>query len=228
MSQMEFVDQVKINFPLLADSVRASQMSAYMRNTFLFFGIPSPIRKASVKLALEHCGFPDNVIDVANALWNLHEREYQLTAVELLTTAVSRKKNPLLYDRATITAGENLITTKSWWDTVDRLAPRVAGKLLISTDKLTRTANTWIGSDNIWLQRSAIIAQLHNKQKTNSDLLFSLILKRSESKEFFIRKGAGWALREYSKSNPVAVRDFIELYRDRLSPLTIREGGKYC
>jgi 3-methyladenine DNA glycosylase AlkD len=46
-------------------------------------------------------------------------------------------------------------------------------------------------------------------------------------KEFFIRKAIGWALREYSKSNPNAVRAFIQENNSLLSPLSIKEGSKY-
>jgi 3-methyladenine DNA glycosylase AlkD len=75
------------------------------------------------------------------------------------------------------------------------------------------------------LRRSAILFQLKYKQETNEDLLYDYIVKNAESKEFFIQKAIGWALREYSKTNPVSVKAFIE--GNELAPLSVREGSKY-
>lgn len=224
----QIVVTLKRSFELLADAKNGSAMSAYMRNQFPFHGIPSPLRKSAIKIVLEECGFPEDVFAVASQLWELPEREYQLTAVELLHKAVSRKRDPVQYSVEHVAKVVRLITTKSWWDTVDGLAPKVLGPMLLGRSELQEMTQSWIASGNIWLQRSAIIVQLHFKQKTNPELLFSLILQRGNSKEVFVRKGAGWALREYSKTNPTLVRTFIDDNLELLSPLTIREGGKYC
>ncbi|MEZ4918947.1 MAG: DNA alkylation repair protein [Saprospiraceae bacterium] len=51
---------------------------------------------------------------------------------------------------------------------------------------------------------------------------FEYILLVADSKEFFLQKGAGWALRQYSKTNPDAVREFVAAHR--LPALTRREA----
>lgn len=79
--------------------------------------------------------------------------------------------------------------------------------------------------DELWLQRSAILFQLKYKEKTNETLLYRYIRQNTDSKEFFIQKAVGWALREYSKTNPESVKHFIE--ENRLPKLSIREGSKY-
>ena len=56
-------------------------------------------------------------------------------------------------------------------------------------------------------------------------MLFDYILRAKDSEEFFIQKGAGWALRDHSKSNPDEVVDFIK--NNKLKPLTKREGLKW-
>ena len=48
-----------------------------------------------------------------------------------------------------------------------------------------------------------------------------------DEKEFFIRKAIGWTLREYAKTDPVRVRDFLVGHRGRWSGLTFREAGKH-
>ena len=45
--------------------------------------------------------------------------------------------------------------------------------------------------------------------------------------EFFINKAIGWALRQYSKTNPDWVREFIATHESEMTPLSIREGSKY-
>ena len=40
--------------------------------------------------------------------------------------------------------------------------------------------------------------------------------------KFFIKKAIGWSLREYSKTNPVAVMNFVQ--KHSLKPLSVREA----
>ena len=79
-------------------------------------------------------------------------------------------------------------------------------------------------SEHMWLNRGAILFQLGYKQKTNVDFLFSECLKQAHSKEFFIQKAIGWALREYAKSNPEAVTTFVK--NVTLKPLSAKEALK--
>jgi 3-methyladenine DNA glycosylase AlkD len=121
---------------------------------------------------------------------------------------------------------EELIGVRSWWDTVDFLAPKLAGPLLLRYPELIGTyPGRWIESDNIWYQRSAILFQLDYKQQTDAQRLFDYIRRRADSREFFVQKAAGWALRQYSKTAPDAVREFIA--GNELPPLTVREGLKW-
>ncbi|TAE07534.1 MAG: DNA alkylation repair protein [Bacteroidetes bacterium] len=121
---------------------------------------------------------------------------------------------------------ESLIITNSWWDSVDYLAPRIAGKLFSRfPEQIERYTSRWIESDNFWLQRSAIIFQLAYKTKTDSALLFAYVERRKDSKEFFIQKAIGWALRQYARSAPQAVRDFVN--HTDLAPLSRREALKH-
>ena len=121
---------------------------------------------------------------------------------------------------------EKLIVTKSWWDTVDILATHLAGEYFKKhKNKIDLITNQWNNSDNIWLQRSSLLFQLKYKQNTNVFLLENYILNLKESKEFFIRKSVGWILREYSKTNPAWVIQFLK--KNELSNLSVREASKY-
>lgn len=121
---------------------------------------------------------------------------------------------------------ERLITIKSWWDTVDLLASVLVGELCMRYPELIDSYIHKLAEDhNIWLARTSILFQLKYKERTDAELLGKIIVKNSKSKEFFINKAIGWALREYSKTNPEWVRKFIG--DTTLHPLSIREGSKY-
>ena len=65
------------------------------------------------------------------------------------------------------------------------------------------------------------------KEKTNTELLSEIIENNLNGTEFFINKAIGWALRDYSKTNPDWVTDFIEKNKDKMSKLSIKEASKY-
>jgi len=110
------------------------------------------------------------------------------------------------------------------WDTVDGLNKLVGLHFKQHPSLIRPVTERWVESGNIWLQRVSMIFQLTYKDKTDADLMFDYIRRLSKSKEFFIQKGVGWALRQYSKINPEAVAQFIAA--TPLAPLTKREGMK--
>lgn len=218
-----FVGELHRTFASHADAKRARAMSAYMRDQFPFFGIGAPTRQVIQREISQRLGLPSDVLGLANDLWQRDEREMQYAACAILTQP--RVQRALSADD--ISSVVDLITSKSWWDTVDVLAPNVIGSILRSLpDLLVERASAWIESDNIWLQRTAIIMQLRYRSATNVDVLFDCILRRAASTEFFVRKGAGWALRQYAYTAPDVVRAFVEEHRKRLSGLTVREALK--
>jgi 3-methyladenine DNA glycosylase AlkD len=68
--------------------------------------------------------------------------------------------------------------------------------------------NKWIASNNIRLQRTCIIFQLLSKEKMDVEFLADVIKSLLNSKEFFINRAIGWALRDYSRTNPKWVKEF--------------------
>lgn len=118
------------------------------------------------------------------------------------------------------------MTTTSWWDTVDLLAAHVVGTLVAADPRLGADMDVWIADEDLWVARTALLHQLRYKERTDTDRLFAHCLRRSAHPDFFIRKAIGWALREYAKTDPAAVRAFVTRERDRLAPLTVREALK--
>lgn len=198
-------------------------MIKYMKGHFDFYGVKAPKRKLierEIKKLTKELNAAE-VFEFVEMCWSLPQRELHYTGVEIL---VYNKK---LWDASYLVRIERLITTNSWWDTVDALAPNVAGFIFQKDHELRmKWVDKWNSSVNMWLNRSAIIHQLKYKQDTNLKVLFALIESHSESKEFFIRKASGWALRQASKFYPNDVRLFIAEH-PKLSTLTKRVGSKY-
>ena len=206
-----------------ADFDRAEAMSAYMKNQFSFYGISSPLRKCLCKEYFKNRGYPTphELPGLLDFLWQYDEREMQYAGIDLVRRLI--KKQPTEF----ISILEDLILRKSWWDTVDALSIDAGTLMLRYPDLRPVTTNGWINSDDLWLKRAAIIHQLKYKDETDWPLLQHYILQVCHSKEFFLRKAAGWALREYSKTDPYRVKAFLKRHEDKLSALTIREGSKY-
>ena len=215
----EIVSLLKEN----ANPIQAVDMSAYMRDQFQFFGIKSPLRKELVR-EIKAMVKPMTSIDYQEfiqLLWDDPHRECQYIATDLMGT-IKKKLGVDWIDFL-----EQLIITKSWWDTVDFLAPNLLGNIFSRHVEIGhKYTDRWIESDNIWLQRSALIYQLRCKDKVDFERLTRYILLRKDSKEFFVQKAAGWALRQYSKFEPDKVRFFLDTNND-LAKLTVREGSKY-
>jgi 3-methyladenine DNA glycosylase AlkD len=206
----------------LADANNARHMQVYMRDQFAFYGIQSGPRRRALKLlfAKSDCPAIDELPQVIDELWLLPQREYQLVAIDLLI----RLKNRLPISTAPIL--ERCIVTKSWWDTVDMLATHIAGSLFGRYPaEFDRYIERWRISDNLWLRRTTLLYQLKYKQSTDFNRLSELIQYNRNDGEFFIQKAIGWSLREYSKTAPEVVINFIN--NENIQGLARREGLKW-
>lgn len=219
----EWIADLQHRFAASADPGEAQRMKAYMRHQFEFAGIKSPLRKEIMKAwsrpLLKPAPSLALIEETVRGLWELPEREYAYTAIDLLAKQVKR------LDDSHLSMLESLVVAKPWWDTVDLLAGGLIGPLLLRYPQLERDyPERWIESDHLWLQRTALLYQLKYKQHTDKDRLFDYIRRKTDSREFFICKAIGWALREYSKTDADAVIRFVGA--EKLSPLSEREALK--
>lgn len=217
----EFLKLLKSTFEENANEDVAPQMAAYMKDHFPFLGIKSPQRKEILKPFLkEKINSFQELKQIVSELWSWDEREFQYAAMEILY----RHRKLLAID--SIPFLSDLVVKKSWWDTVDLLAAKIIGPILLKyPDKMEGIVDPWISSDNLWLNRTAIIFQLKYKEAIRLDLLTRAIEAHAESTEFFHAKAIGWALRQHSKIDPEWVGAFIDSHS--LRPLSVREGSKY-
>lgn len=214
------VDRVAAALRSHRDTERAQKMADYMRGLFPFLGITSPERRVLVREALTGMPRPEEgaLLAMADELWTMPEREFQYVACDLLVRYV-RALTP-----AALPALERLILTKSWWDTVDALANRVVGSIALRYPETRPVMDRWRDSDEMWLVRAAILHQERWKERTDADWLFAACAQHAPHRDFFIRKAIGWALRSYAKTDPEAVRAFVDSQGERLSGLSRREA----
>lgn len=194
-------------------------MKAYMKDQFPYLGLSRPVRDELQRDFIKQ-KVKQPPIDWAwiTATYGQPEREFQYLAIDYLRK-MEKKLQP--GDLATL---KNLICTKSWWDTVDSVSMSV-GTLAMRHPEVKRKLAEWMEDDSRWVRRSAIIHQLKHRGKTDTSFLTDAIVKNLGSRDFFINKAIGWALREYSKTDPAWVRKFMASHT--LAPLSIREGSKY-
>jgi 3-methyladenine DNA glycosylase AlkD len=217
-----YVIPLKELFEKNADPAQAAPMKKYMRDQFEYLGIKSPQFKLLMKQFITRHGLPP-IIDldsIARDLWALSQREFQYTA----TSLIGRMETQLPANF--IKTLEYLLVHKSWWDTVDTLAGGTLGVHFRRFPEIgEKYLAKWRASDNFWLRRATILFQLNYKQETNFDLLCDIIRENLNSKEFFINKAIGWALRQYARVDPKAVKKFVK--STPLHPLSRREAMKH-
>ena len=217
---MNFVTQLDKSFSKNSNPEFAAQMKSYLKDKFELYGIKAKLRRDLLKPLVEknRIEIRDTIKTLAFDLYDFKQREMHLCAIELFEKQLRKayKKEDIIYI-------EKLITTNSWWDSVDFIAKQILGKyLVIHPNETEKVITNFSNSENMWLNRSSIIFQLGYKEKTNKELLFNQCLEHKDSKEFFIQKAIGWALREYGSYNPKDVLKFV--YSNNLKPLSKREA----
>lgn len=213
--------EIKRAFEESANKDIALNMSKYMKNKFTHYGIQTPLRRSKCKhiisSELKKEGIDYELLDLC---WADEHREFQYFALDYLTA----KQSKLTYDD--IPRLFKYVKTKQWWDTIDFL-DRIIGNIGLTDSRIDDLMLQWSVDEDFWVRRIAIDHQLLRKEKTNTQLLEKILINNLGSKEFFINKAIGWSLRDYSKTNPEWVRNFIDTHKGNMSNLSIREGGKY-
>ena len=208
------------------DPERAKQQQAYMKSSMPFAGVPVPetTRLARALFRAQPLASRDAWVAAILKLWREAKvREERFATLSLVGLPIYEDwRDPTL-----LPVYEELIVTGAWWDFVDQIASNLVGELLAKHPrKVTPELRRWSKGEDIWKRRTAILAQLKFRTGTNFALLEAFMAPSLRSREFFLRKAIGWALREYSKTNPQAVIDYVTQHEDSLSSLSRREALK--
>ena len=219
---MTFITELENTFAASSNAENALAMAKYMKDLFPFYGIKTDERRAILKSVCKkhQAEIDSNARTIAWELFLKKERELQYCGIEIIMKSL--KNNYIIEDIVWI---EQLLITNSWWDSVDTISKYILGSYLKQfPTEIATVVQRFSNAENMWLNRSVILFQLGYKSTTDFNLLQSLCLKHSHSNEFFIRKAIGWALREYAKTDPDAVRKFV--LQSNLKPLSKKEALK--
>ena len=218
----QYMHTIQEGFEQAANPKIAEGQQAYMKHRFAFYGIKSPERRLLQRPFFLRAQLPQKeyLPLVIKCLWQKPQRELQYFGQEL---ALKYVKSLEVKD---LTLFEYMITHKSRWDTVDFISSNLMGNYFKSfPDQRWPACKRWLKSDDLWLQRATLLFQLKYKRDTDTELLQYNINYLLGSEAFFINKAIGWILREYSKTNPGWVRDFVK--KTDLNALSRREAIKY-
>jgi 3-methyladenine DNA glycosylase AlkD len=210
----------------VASARRAAGAQAYMKSAMPYHGVSAPLLRATCKRIFTDLELPTRDVwrDHVLSLWRGAKfREERYVAIELTGHKLARPFQTLwampLY--------EEIIVTGAWWDYVDTVASHRVGPILRDHPAaMKKKMLAWSKSENLWKRRTSIICQLGFKKETDLNLLYACIEPSIDSKEFFLRKAIGWALRQYAWTDPAGVRRYVRRNRARLSSLSIREALK--
>ena len=208
------------------DPKKTAAMHAYMKSAMPYYGVQTPAQRAITRrlFAAHRLETAAEWRTACLKIWREAKyREERYAAIELTGYKCYREWQTL----ETLAMYEEIIVTGAWWDYVDPLASARLGTLLRLFPKpMRKKMLQWSRSRNLWKRRSAILCQLSFKTETDLDLLYAAIEPSLASKEFFLQKAIGWALRQYAWTDPREVRRYVRANAARLSALSKREALK--
>ena len=209
----------------LADPEKAEAQRAYMKSSLPFYGISSPDLRVALRepLRAHRLASFEDWEGAIRMLWDtaLHREDWYAA----LAIAEYRWYHEWRTDLRALTLFLHMIRAGAWWDVCDEIASRlIRGLLQAHPHEMVPTLAGWAQHDHMWVRRVAILSQLKAKEGTDTALLRATIEPNLGDREFFIRKGIGWALREFSKTDPAWVQAFVDTHADRLSPLSKKEA----
>jgi 3-methyladenine DNA glycosylase AlkD len=216
------IDAIRTALAARADPAKAPGMQRYMKSEMAFLGVQKPTRTEIARAVFTahpldgFAAWRDTVL----ALWREAEyREERYLAIALASDRRYREHRTM----AALPMYEELIVTGAWWDFVDEVSARLLGELLDRDGPaLASVLRGWAADPDLWRRRAAIVAQVRRKADTDLALLYDCIEPNRADREFFIRKGIGWALRAYAWVDPDEVERYCATHE--LMPLSRREA----
>jgi 3-methyladenine DNA glycosylase AlkD len=226
VADVDLLEAIQRELASAADPDKAPAMKKYMKSAMPYLGVTVPAVRAIVRREARQRKFVSAAaLDAsARALWDTAtHREHRYAATELTNVQSARRfQTPEL-----VPLYEHMIVSGAWWDHVDEVSHRIGGLLRSDPDVLRPVVLAWSLSDDRWLRRTSVICQVGAKTSTDLEVLTTVVVANAGDTDFFLRKGIGWALRDYARTDPDWVRGFVAAHVDVLSPLSQREALKH-
>jgi 3-methyladenine DNA glycosylase AlkD len=203
---------------------RAVAEQAYLKSDLEHLGTSVPDMRAVVKRFLREQPdlAHDDLVSLAGELWSAPVHERRMAAVELLVA------RPALLGTADLPWIETLLRDSRTWALVDTLAGHVVGRIVDGRPEGLAVLERWVGDDDFWIRRSAVLALLASlRDGREVDRFLRYADRLLPEREFFIRKVLGWVARELGKRQPDVVSAWLRRNLDRMNHVTLREAVKY-
>lgn len=211
----------------IADPARAPAMQAYMKSAMPFIGVSTVPLRTTCKQLFATLSYADSAAWQRDALeiWRGAQfREERHAAIELTGIRAARPFQTI----DALGMYEEMIVTGAWWDYVDAIATQRFWPILQHDPAaMKQRMLAWASDDDMWKRRSAILCQIKAKADTDLDFLHACIEPSLDSKQFFLRKAIGWALRQYARTDPQWVSRYVSDHAGVLSPLSRREALRH-
>jgi 3-methyladenine DNA glycosylase AlkD len=227
-ARLDLIDAIRTRLRALECPTNAVAQQRYMKSTLPFHGLRSPQLRAALRPILADPAYrigtrPEWEATICTLWDGATHREHWYAAL-----ALARSKHYRAWrDPATLPLYRHLVETGAWWDVVDDVATHLLREVREGhPDPVGRCLRQWSTEPMLWIRRSAILAQVGSKARTDTALLTDVIEPNIADTEFFIRKAIGWALRDYARTNPTWVGAFVTRNPD-LSGLSRREALKH-
>lgn len=221
MQQRDVVQEVRHALRAMADPGRGAGAQAYLKSDMPSLGVRVPEVRRIVRQAAKERWYwtTEELREDVLRLWREAEyREERYAAIDLTGLRL------VVADLGMLPVYEEIIRTGAWWDLVDGVSHRICALLKAHRGTMTATLLEWSTDPDLWIRRASITSQLGAKGATDTALLSAVILPNLPDDDFFIRKAIGWALREYSATDPDWVREFVGDHKASLSTLSLREA----
>ncbi len=229
MVHRDLVETVRGELARHADPERAAGQQRYMKSALPYRGLTSPQLKALLRPLLADPGLrmPDRATweGTIRALWD--EAAYREEWYAAIALARDRRYRGWV-DSDAMALWRHLVVTGAWWDVVDEVATHLVRDVLErAPDVEGLRLREWAVDDDLWLRRTAIIAQVGRGDRLDEDLLTDAVEPNLADRDFFIRKAIGWALRDHARVAPDWVRAFVDAHDRELSGLSRREAMRH-
>jgi len=226
------VEAIRRALAAAGDPAKAPAQQAYMKSAMPYRGVTAPVLKATLRPILADPAYRLETRTQWEAtirdLWDRADHREERYAALAVT---GHRHYRAHQDRDAVPLYRHLVQTGAWWDYVDEIAARRIGPIL-RADLAAESARMreWARDDGLWVRRAAILSQLGSRADTDRALLLDCVQANLGSRELFINKAIGWALRQYAHVGPEAgdwVRDVTRSYGERLAPLSRREALRH-
>jgi 3-methyladenine DNA glycosylase AlkD len=205
-----------------ADADRAAWDRAYLKLPELtYLGIGGPALHALVRA---------QVVPDAPSLWRFVDEAWATGVWDARAVAVAlmQRKRRLL-GPGDLPRLEALLRDAHTWAVVDTVVVHAVGDVLRRHPEVVGVLDRWAADGDFWLRRSALLALLGPLRKdgrADEQRLLRWASNFAGEPEFFLRKAAGWALRELGRRRPDLVDRWLVERLPTLVATTFREAVK--